>query len=125
MPNPTSIILTDGTTPVTLYPTVKDGEVSQFRASSAATLAAQPRLKASVKTQDSAQRVFFRYDEPQTYVDADTGLTVVHEHAIAEVNIRIPANMAAADRVTYVKRVFGLIDDTTLNTVIEDGEGIW
>lgn len=125
MPNPTSIVLTDGTTPVTLYPSVKDGEVSQFRSTSAASLAAQSKLKVSSKVSDSAQRVFSRLDEPLTYVDADSGLTVVHEHALAEMNFRIPAGMTAAERTAFVKRAFNQGAETTLQAVFEDGEGIW
>lgn len=125
MPNPTTIVLTDGTTPVTLYPSAKDGDVSQFRSTAAATLAAQSKLKVSSKTAENAQRVFSRLDEPLTYTDADSGLLVVHEHAIGEINVRIPAGMTSSQRTAFVKRLFNQGAETTLAAVFEDGEGIW
>lgn len=125
MPNITSVVITDGTTPVTLKPDSMSGSTSVFVSSNKATRSAQTLLKVTTSQNAQASRVIVKLDEPVSYVNADTGRTEVSEHSISDVNIRIPLELTIAERTAFVKKTFSYLADATLAAVIKDGERLW
>lgn len=126
MPALNSIVLTDGTTPLTLTP--RGGSAngkSIFMSANAATREAQSKVTVQFSENKASARVNFRLDTPITSLDADTGRTSVIEHNIAQVDIRVPLVATQAERLQFVKRVFSCLSDATLASVLQTGEELY
>lgn len=124
MPAIKALVLTDGTTPVTLSPRAHVSGKTQYRASGAAVSLANPSA-VFVYSDDSeaTSRSEFRYTEPVTEVNADTGTTTVLDNIIIKVNIRVPGVCTPAQRVRALKRAFSANLAAALQTELETGEG--
>jgi hypothetical protein len=128
MPAITPVILTDGTTPVTLAPVGGDNVTGQtrYRSNDGATVAANSEVLFSSKiTPQKLQRQYIRFNQPITALSADTGETIVRESVIVEINIRIPSVATQADRETAVRRAFDSLSSSAFETELTTGEGQW
>jgi hypothetical protein len=128
MPAIKPIVLTDGTTPVTLSPVGGDNVTGQtrYRSNNAATVAANSEALFSNKiTSQKLQRQYVRYNQPITAVSADTGETVVRENVIVEINIRVPAVATQSDRESAIKRAFDALSADAFSVELTTGEGQW
>lgn len=128
MPAISPIVLTDGTTPVTLSPVGGDNVSGQtrYRSNTAATVAANSEALFSNKiTPQKLQRQYVRFNQPVTAVSADTGETIVRENVIVEINIRVPAVATQSDRESAVKRAFDALSASAFETELTTGEGQW
>lgn len=124
MPSRASIILTDGTTPVTLTPTGGELGRTLYAATSAATANANPKLTFVYKeSANSVQRQQISYKEPITAVDSVTSETLVRGNVIVDINIAVPAVCTLAQRARAIKRAFNAL--TALQTELLTGEGQW
>lgn len=117
------IVLTDGTTPRTFNPKKRVGNQSTFMTDDKSTRLEEATLKINVSENSLSQRVIVKLDEPQTHLTE--GVVVVDEHALGEVNIRIPLGMSDTARASFVKRLYSAIDDALVASVSEAGESIW
>jgi hypothetical protein len=125
MPTSRPIVLTDGVTPITLNPTGRVGNKSSFRSSHKANLAVQTVCDITVSQNGSSQRNIVKLTDPVDFLDADTGVTQFTDQFIGEVNMRIPSSATSAQRSAFVNRLFSAIDDSTINSVVIDGENFW
>lgn len=125
MPNITPVVLTDGTTPLTLNPKGKVNNKTTFLSANAANRAAQSRLTVQVIDGKDSQRVISRLNRPLSVVNADTGLTEVIETMVGEANFRIPYVAETDDRETFLRLFFSQLADSTLKTVLEAGDDLY
>lgn len=128
MPAIKPIVLTDGTTPVTLSPVGGDNVSGQtrYRSNNAATVAANSEALFSNKiTQQKLQRQYLRFNQPVTALSADTGETIVRENVIVEINIRVPSVATQSDRESAIKRAFDALSVDAFETELTTGEGQW
>jgi len=124
MPQRSSIVLTDGTTPVTLTP--KGGELGRtnYAATSLPTAAANPKLSFSYKdSANGVNRQQLSYREPITAVDNTTSETLIRGNVIVDINIAVPSVCTASQRVQAIKRAFDAL--TALEVELTTGEGQW
>nr|APG77135.1 hypothetical protein [Beihai levi-like virus 26] len=119
-----SIVLTDGTTPVTLTPV--GGGVGQtlYRATAEALSAANPSLSFGYRfTDGGTNRQSLSYKQPITAVDSTTSETLVRGQCVVDINIVIPRVATATDRAEAIKRAFDVLN--ALNAELITGEGQW
>lgn len=125
MPVIAAVVITDGTTPVTLNPDGSSGSANSFISSNKATREAQTSMKVTTTENANSARVVVKIDEPLSFINADTGRTEVIEHAIADINLRVPLAMTLLERQAFVKKSFSILSDATLAKVVKDGERLW
>jgi len=126
MPNRSSIVLTDGVTPVTLTPTGGSLGLTQYMGTGAATAAANAAAKFSYRyTSNGANRQSFSYKEPITAVDSTTGETYVRGNVIVDIGIVVPSICTPAQRLQAIKRAFSAIAAEALQVEFETGQGQW
>lgn len=123
MPQPTPIILTDGTTPVTLNPIGRSQGKTSYRGTAAVVAAANETLSFQQSFQGQTERQFTRYIEPVVVVDADTGESVVRDNVIITTENRIPGACTPAQRIRAIKRAFSLAEAAALEVELTTGEG--
>lgn len=123
MPTITPIVLTDGTTPRTFNPISRQGSTSTFATVDKPTQIEESVLKLIKSTNSASERVIARLDMPEaSEVD---GIMVAHEHAIGEINVRVPKTMTDADRVAFVAMLNSVFNDALAKVVLETSENIW
>jgi len=127
MPAIQPIVLTDGTTPVTLGPISHTAGQTLYRASGAAIRAANPSLTFKYKEQNGVLRQNVRLTFPVTSVDGVTGDTTVLNNALYEFSTRVPGEMSPAEQERAAQLFFSLLSGTgvTLLTELTTGEGQW
>jgi len=125
MPAIKPLVITDGTTPVTLNPVSLSKGVSDFRSAAAANRASEEKLHFEARDTKAGQRQYIRYVSPVTEVSADTGVTSVVENCIIEITLRVPDVVTDAQRLAFVKRGFDLAGSGSLLTELTTGEGQW
>lgn len=124
MPARSSIVLTDGTTPVTLDP--RNGGVgkTEYIASVGPTAAANPRLVFQYRdTANGVNRQSISYKEPIVATDSTTNTTVILGNGLVDINIAIPAACTNTQRVRLVKRAFSALQ--ALEAELTTGAGQW
>ncbi len=125
MPAISSLVLTDGTSPVTLGPISHVAGETRYRASAASLTAANQSLVFQYKDGNGVQRQTVRYTEPVVAVDSTTSEELVRENVIVEISIRVPGACPSALRVKAVKRAFNAVASGALMTELTTGEGQW
>lgn len=129
MPAISSVVLTDGTTPITLSPVGGNNEAGQtrYRTTDGATALANSEALFSnkVNATSKTQRQYLRYNQPITAVSTDTGETLVRSNITIEMNVVMPPDVTPADRALAVKRFFSAADAAAFGTELTTGEGQW
>lgn len=124
MPSRASLVLTDGTTPVTLTPTGGELGKTLYSATSAAVAAANPRLSFSYRESANAMnRQQIAYKEPVVAVDSVTSETLVRGNILVDISVAVPAVATLAQRSQAIKRAFSALN--ALSVELLTGEGQW
>jgi len=127
MPAIQPIVLTDGTTPVTLGPTSHTAGQTLYRASGAATRAANATLRFKYRDQNGVLRQVVRFTKPVLSVDSITGDTVVIDNSIYELSTRVPGSASPEHQEQGVLEFMSIVSETgvTLRDELTTGEGQW
>jgi hypothetical protein len=125
MPAINSVVLTDGTTPITLAPSGHSNGVTKYRTTNAATAVANSKLQFSSKLVNDVQRQYIRFENPVLAVDSVTSETYVRENMIIEVNVRCPGVITPEQRERGIKYAFNAIASDAFETELTTGEGQW
>lgn len=123
MPTIQPVVLNDGTTNRTFNPVSRQGSTSQFATADKPTQVEEASLKLIKSSNTASERVIARLDQPQT--STVDGVTVAYEHAIGEINVRLPKTMTDAQRVLFVASLKSVFDDSLAKVVLETSESVW
>lgn len=121
----TPIVLTDGTTPVTLNPISRSANETRFRAEGASIKLANPSLVYQYKLDGAVDRQTIRYTDPVVFTDTTTGEEYVKENCIANFSYRVPGVCSPAQRIEFIQRAHSVSLAAALQTELETGEGQW
>lgn len=129
MPAISPIVLTDGSSPVTLTPVGGSSIAGQtrYRSTSASTPAANSEVLFSDKlnANTKVQKQYFRLNHPHTAVSADTGEEIVLGNVTVEINVVVAPSIPNAVRELAIKRAFSAVDAGALSVELTTGEGQW
>lgn len=126
MPAIVALVLTDGTTPVTLSPREHVSGSTLYRATSSLVASHNPHLKYAYRTTtNKVDRSNVTFKQP-LFTETDPGVFVSRGEITGEINLMVPPEATQAERLLFVKRLMSLVGTSgNLTTELTTGEGQW
>jgi hypothetical protein len=125
MPAVTPIVLTDGTSPVTLNPDDRRNGKTYYSADTAATQSANETAQFSSSKSNDVLRQAFKTTSPVVGIVSETGETIVRDRVIIETTVRVPGVCSPEQQEAAVRRHFDALSSGALETELTTGEGQW
>lgn len=125
MPAISSLILTDGTTPVTLSPRDHVSGATSYRATT--SLVASQNMTVRYTYRDTANKVnrCSVVAKQPLVTEGSPGVYTSRGEITCEINLMVPPGTTQAERLQFVLRVFDVINTGQLRTELTTGEGQW
>lgn len=119
------IVLTDGTTPVTLSPISRTAKETRFRAAGASIKLANMSLTYQYTLDAAVDRQNVRVTDPVVFTDTVTGEEYVKDNNIANFNVRVSPHCSPEQRAAFIRYSYSSSLEAALKAELEAGEGQW